>query len=123
MARPRTIDEYLDGFTGQARELLDQLRALAGEAVPEAEVAIKWSHPAWVHPSGTILFTISGHTRHANVAFTPSTRRAFDADLAGFATGKGTVKLPYGERPPSDVLRRMIAFRVREHEVEGVLWM
>jgi hypothetical protein len=41
MARPRTIDEYLDGFTGQARELLDRLRALAGEAVPEAEVAIK----------------------------------------------------------------------------------
>jgi uncharacterized protein YdhG (YjbR/CyaY superfamily) len=123
MARPRTIDEYLDGFSGPARELLDELRALAGKAVPEAEVAIKWGHPAWVHPSGTILFMISGHTRHANVAFTPSTRRAFDADLGGLATGKSGVKLPYGEPVPAEVLRRMIAFRVREHEVDGVLWM
>jgi hypothetical protein len=37
---------------------------------------------------------ISGHTKHANVAFTPSTRRAFDAELAGLAAGKGGVKLP-----------------------------
>jgi hypothetical protein len=33
MARPRTIDEYLDGFTGQARELLDRLREHEVEGV------------------------------------------------------------------------------------------
>ena len=123
MARPRTIDEYLDGFTGQARELLDQLRALAGAAAPAASEAIKWGHPAWVHPSGTILFMLSGHAKHAGVAFTPSTREHFDADLAGFETGKGTVKLPHGKSVPADLLRRMIAYRVREHEKDGVLWM
>jgi uncharacterized protein YdhG (YjbR/CyaY superfamily) len=76
-----------------------------------------------VHRSGTILFMVSGHAQHANVAFTPSTREAFDADLAGFSTGKGTVKLPYGQPAPVNLLRRMIAFRVREHEDHGVLWM
>ena len=123
MARPQTVDEYIDGFTGPGRELLEQLRALAHEAVPEASEAIKWGYPAWVHPSGTILFMVSGHARHASVAFTPSTREGFDAPLGGFATGKGTVKLPYGQPVPGDLLRRMIAFRVREHEDDGVLWM
>ena len=123
MARPQTVDEYIDGFTGPGRELLEQLRALAHEAVPEASEAIKWGYPAWVHPSGTILFMVSGHARHASVAFTPSTREGFDAQLAGIATGKGTVKLPYGQPVPGDLLRRMIAFRVREHEDDGVLWM
>ena len=123
MARPQTVDEYIDGFTGPGRELLEQLRALAHEAVPEASEAIKWGYPAWVHPSGTILFMVSGHARHASVAFTPSTREGFDAQLAGLATGKGTVKLPYGQPVPGDLLRRMIAFRVREHEDDGVLWM
>ena len=123
MARPQTVDEYIDGFTGPGRELLEQLRALAHEAVPEASEAIKWGYPAWVHPSGTILFMVSGHARHASVAFTPSTRGGFDAQLAGFATGKGTVKLPYGQPVPGDLLRRMIAFRVHEHEDDGVLWM
>jgi uncharacterized protein YdhG (YjbR/CyaY superfamily) len=123
MGRPRTVDEYVEGFSGPARERLEQLRALAHEAVPEASEAIKWGYPAWVHPSGTILFMVSGHAKHAGVTFTPSTREAFDDDLAGFATGKGTVKLPYGQPVPNDLLRRMIAFRVREHEDRGVLWM
>jgi uncharacterized protein YdhG (YjbR/CyaY superfamily) len=123
MARPQTIDEYVDGFTGRARDVLDELRALAHESIPSASEAIKWGHPAWVHPSGTILFMVSGHAKHAGIAFTPSTREAFDADLVGFETGKGTVKLPYGEPVPSDLLRRMIAFRVTEHERDGVLWM
>jgi uncharacterized protein YdhG (YjbR/CyaY superfamily) len=123
MGRPKTIDEYLATFTGEGREMLEHLRGLAHETVPKASEAIKWGYPAWVHASGTILFMVSGHAKHASVAFTPSTREAFDAELAGFATGKGTVKLPYGQPVPGDLLRRMIAYRVREHEDDGVLWM
>jgi uncharacterized protein YdhG (YjbR/CyaY superfamily) len=123
MGRPETIDEYLDGFTGQSHKLLEQLRTLANGTVPQASEAIKWGHPAWVHQSGTILFMVSGHARHASVAFTPSTREAFATDLANLATGKSTVKFPYEQPVPADLLRRMIAFRVREHEEDGVLWM
>ncbi|MGW1714649.1 iron chaperone [Streptomyces sp. NPDC002156] len=123
MGKPQTIDEYIEGFAGESREVLEQVRALALDAVPEASEAIKWGHPAWVHPSGTILFMASGHAKHANVVFTPSTREAFDTDLADFTTGKGSVKLPYGRPVAVDLLRRMIAFRVREHEDDGVLWM
>jgi uncharacterized protein YdhG (YjbR/CyaY superfamily) len=123
MARPQSIDDYLEGFTGQDRELLERLRALAQEAAPEATEAIKWGYPAWVHPSGTILFMVSGHAKHGSITFTPGTREAFDADLADFSTGKGSIKLPYGQPVPEDLLRRMIAFRVREHEDDGVLWM
>ena len=123
MGRPQTVDEYVEGFTGPGREVLEQLRALAHGTVPVASEAIKWGSPAWVHPSGTILFMISGHTKHASITFTPSTREAFDADLTDFSTGKGTVKLPYGQPVPGDLLRRMIEFRVCEHEDKGVLWM
>ena len=123
MSRAQTLDEYITGFTGPGRALLEQLRTLANEAVPDASEAIKWGHPAWLHPSGTILFMVSGHTKHANFAFTPSTREAFDTDLAEFTTGKGSVALPYAQPVPGDLLRRMIAFRVREHDRDGVLWM
>jgi uncharacterized protein YdhG (YjbR/CyaY superfamily) len=121
--RAQTVDEYIDRFTGPRHELLQQLRTLAQQAAPHASESIKWGYPAWVHPSGTILFMISGHTRHASVAFTPSTRARFDPDLGSLAAGKGTVELSYVDPPPTDLLRRMIAFRVREHEDEGVLWM
>lgn len=123
MNRPETVAEYIEGFTGPARDMLAQLCTLAREAVPAASEAIKWGAPAWVHPSGTILFMVSGHAKHANVTFTPSTREAFDTDLTDFDTGKGTVKLRYGQPVPVDLLRRMMAFRLREHENDGVLWM
>lgn len=123
MGRPQTVDEYIEGFAGQGRELLEQVRALAHEAAPEASESMKWGHPAWVHPSGTILFTVNGYTNHANIVFTPSTREAFDIDLTAFTTGKGSVKLPYGDCLPTGLLHRMIAFRVREHEIDGVMWM
>ncbi|GIJ46966.1 hypothetical protein Val02_38520 [Virgisporangium aliadipatigenens] len=119
----KSVDEYVDGLDGPKRALVDELHALAREAVPDASVAIKWGHPAWIHPSGTILFMISTHAKHVNFALTPSTREAFDEELTGYETGKGFVKLPYGKPPPSDVLRRMIEYRVREHEDDGVLWM
>jgi uncharacterized protein YdhG (YjbR/CyaY superfamily) len=123
MGRPQTVDEYVAGFSGPGRELLDQLCVLARETVPQASEAIKWGYPAWIHPSGTILFSISGHTKHAGVMFTPTTRDAFDDELTGLETGKGTVKLPYGEPLPTALLRRMMTYRVREHEDHGVLWM
>jgi uncharacterized protein YdhG (YjbR/CyaY superfamily) len=123
MSKAQSVDEYVAGFDGQARALLEALRALAHDAVPTADEAIKWGAPAWIHPSGTILFMVSGHNRHANIAFTPSTREAFDDELGDWDTGKGSVKLPYGEPVPEDLLRRMMAFRVREREDDGVLWM
>ncbi|MFD5625444.1 iron chaperone [Streptomyces sp. NPDC127072] len=123
MSKPQTVDEYIEGLSEQRRELLQQVRALAHEVVPGASEAIKWGHPAWVHPSGTILFVTSTHAQHANVTFTPSTREAFDAELADFTTGKGSLKLPYTRPVPADLLRRMMEFRLREHEQDGVLWM
>ena len=59
----------------------------------------------------------------AGIALTPSTRQVFEADLVAFETGKGTVRLQYGEPVPSDLLRRMIVVLVVEHERDGVLWM
>lgn len=123
MSKPQTVGAYLEALTDQGRDLLEQVRALARETVLRASEALKWGRPAWAHPSGTILFTFNGHARHANVVFTPSTREAFGDDLAGFATGKGSVRLPYGQPVPVGLLGRMMAFRGREHENDGVLWM
>ncbi|MGW8379876.1 DUF1801 domain-containing protein [Streptomyces sp. ODS28] len=122
MTKPQTIDEYVAALPEPGRAIVEEVRELAREVVPGASEAIKWGNAAWVHSSGTILFAASAHTHHANVVFTPSTREAFDAELAGFTTGKGSVRIPYGEDVPGDLLRRMMAFRVREHEVDGVLW-
>jgi uncharacterized protein YdhG (YjbR/CyaY superfamily) len=72
---------------------------------------------------GSILFVFAGYKRHANFVFTPSTKEAFADRLQDFDTGKGSIKLPYDDEIPTELLTEMIAHRIREFEVDGVKWM
>src|SRR5690606_24283271 len=120
---PEAVDAYLAGIPEVARAVLTELRGLARATVPEAGETIQRNAPAYAHPRGAILFQFSGHKAHARFVFTPTVREAFDDDLVNFETGKGSVKLFYGQPVPHDLLERMMLARLREYEDEGVLWM
>lgn len=123
MTKPTTVDEYIAAHDDPAASRLRELRSLCQGAAPETTEALKWGSPAHLHPRGTILFVYSAHKHHVNVTFTPSTREAFEGQLTGFETGKGSVKLPYATEVPTELLRRMIAYRFEEYEQRGVMWM
>lgn len=123
MARPTTVDEYVAQFTQRVQGRLSEIRSLCRAAAPSAEEHIKWGHPAYVHAHGVILFMFSGHKAHVSLAFTPSTREAFAAQLSDYRTGKGTVALPYDDPFPTELITRMVEHRVIEYETEGVKWM
>lgn len=118
-----SVEDYINKFSPPARQLLEELRRLSQTSAPDADEQLKWGQPAYVHADGVILFVFSGHKNHANFTFTPSTKEAFVADLRDFKTGKGSVSLAYDAEPPAELLGRMIAYRLREHEDDGVGWM
>ena len=121
MSRPTTVDEYLSMFDEARVVRLREIRSLCLAAAPAAEETLKWGAPAYV--DGTILFQFVGYTAHANVAVTPSTKEAFEGAFEGYATGKGTIKIPYAAPLPSDLVRRLLDHRVREWAEQGVRWM
>lgn len=123
MSRPTTIDEYIAGLAPPARERIAEMRALVNETAPELTEAVKWRSPAFLHASGVIMLVVSAHRMHANITFTPSTKEAFAAQLADFTTGKGSVQLPYDRPLPTELLQRMIRYRIAEHVDDGVMWM
>lgn len=123
MAKISSVDEYLSGFEGSALDLLTRLRSLCRDDANGTTEEVRWNQPAYVHASGTILYMFSGHTAHANIVFTPSTLEAFLPDLDGWGTGKGSIRLPYGDPLPAELLERMFRYRVEEHERRNVLWM
>lgn len=121
-SKPTTVDEYIASFDGELnRAFLTRLRELSRAAAPQAEESLKWSSPAYAF--GSILFVFAGYKRHANFVFTPSTKEAFADRLQDFDTGKGSIKLPYDDEIPTELLTEMIAHRIREFEVDGVKWM
>ncbi|GAA1863724.1 iron chaperone [Brevibacterium marinum] len=119
--RPRDVDDYIAGFEEPKQDFLRRLRDLSRANAPTATEGLKWGNPAYF--LDTILFVFAGYSEHANFAFTPSTKEAFAERLSGFDTGKGTIKLYYDREIPVDLLAEMIAYRIREFEVDGVKWM
>jgi uncharacterized protein YdhG (YjbR/CyaY superfamily) len=123
MPKARNADEYFANAPTAGQALLTELRHVAKTSAPTATEELRWGYPAYLHPSGVILFMLSAHKAHASAAFTPSTREAFTEQLAGYETGKGTVKLPYDQQPPWALLKAMIEYRVLEFDRDGVKWM
>ncbi|WP_166821968.1 iron chaperone [Brevibacterium limosum] len=121
-SKPTTVDGYIASFDDERHRLfLAKLRELSLAAAPQAEESLKWGSPAYA--LGSILFVFAGYKKHANFVFTPSTKEAFADHLQDFDTGKGSIKLPYDEEIPVELLTAMIAHRIREFVVDGVKWM
>lgn len=118
--KPETVDQYIDSFPTDARRRLVELRELVRSHAPAATEELKWGNPAY--SMGVILLVFSGHRDHANLVFTPSTLQAHLGELDGYGTGKGSVRLPYDQPIPADLLGRMIAYRIRELHDDGVKW-
>ncbi|MBM6621469.1 DUF1801 domain-containing protein [Micrococcaceae bacterium RIT802] len=118
--KPETVDQYIDSFPTDARRRLVELRELVRSHAPAATEELKWGNPAY--SLDVILLVFSGHRDHANLVFTPSTLQAHLGELDGYGTGKGSVRLPYDQPIPADLLGRMIAYRIRELHDDGVKW-
>ncbi|MDK8434401.1 MULTISPECIES: DUF1801 domain-containing protein [unclassified Brevibacterium] len=122
LSRPGNVDEYIETFEdAEKRDFLRRLRDLSRAGAPTAGEGLKWGNPSYF--LDTILFAFAGYSKHANFVFTPSTKEAFADRLTDFETGKGSIKLYYDRAIPAELLTEMIAYRIREFEVDGVKWM
>jgi len=112
-AEAHPVDAYLAGFSGDARAALDELRALLRDAVPGATETMSYGIPT-LDLDGKHVVHFAGYARHVGLYPTPSGMAAFDAELAPYARGKGSVRFPLDQPLPADLVRRIAAFRVAE---------
>ena len=109
--RPTTIAEYIAAAPPAGQPHLRRLHAILRQAAPKAEQTIKWGHPFFVEPR--FLFSFSAHKAHLSLAPTAEALAHFRTELAGFATTKNFLKLPYDKPLPEALIRRIAEWRVR----------
>jgi uncharacterized protein YdhG (YjbR/CyaY superfamily) len=119
---PRTIspvDAYIAGFPPGTRKALRSLRALIRKAAPKATEEISYGIPAFrLHNTNFIYF--AGWTKHIGVyPVTGSVDEAFGEDLAPYKKGKATARFPLDEALPSDLIRRIVRFMVKETDARA----
>ena len=108
-----TIDEYVSEFPPETQQVLQELRALIRSLAPEATETISYAIPTFdLH--GKHLVHFAGYEKHVGLYPAPSGMEAFREDLRPYKTGKGSVQFPLDQPLPTDLIRRIVEFRIAE---------
>ena len=110
----KSVDEYIDSFPPQVQEVLQTLRQLVKQEVPQATETIKYDMPTYVFHGNLVYF--AGWKKH--ISFYPLTgdMEKNIKEVSNYKTsGKGTIQFPLSEPLPLPLIRTLIQFRLREN--------
>ena len=109
-----TIDEYIARFPAETQKVLAELRALIKATAPDATETISYAIPTF-DLNGRHLVHFAGYARHIGFYPIPSGIEAFKEELKPYKQGKGSAQFPLDQPLPTDLIRRIVEFRVREN--------
>lgn len=113
MPTAKSIDEYIAAFPPETQKALHEVRAVIRSTVPEATETISYAMPTF-DLGKRHLVHFAGYARHIGFYPIPTGIEAFKEELKGYKQGKGSVQFPLDEPMPTDLIRRIVEFRVRE---------
>ncbi len=108
-----SIDAYIAGFPPETRRMLEEVRATIAAAAPVATERISYAIPTF-HLNGNLVH-FAGYRNH--IGFYPGSKaiEAFEKDLEGYESAKGSVRLPLDRPMPVALIRRMVEYRVGQN--------
>lgn len=112
-SKPKDIDEYISQFPSEVQQMLEEVRALVKKIAPKAEEAIKYNMPTFVLNGNLVHFAAFKN----HIGFYPAPLAidpAFEKDLAGYKTGKGSVQFPLDKSLPTSLITKIVKWRIKK---------
>jgi len=110
---PTTIDAYVATFPLEVQALLQQIRQVIHEAVPNLGEAISYGMPSFTL-NGQYLLYFAAYKKHIGLYPAPTGVEEFQEAVALYGGGKGTLKFPLDKPIPFDLIHRVVRFRAKE---------
>ncbi len=108
----KNIDEYIDSFPANIQSILQKMRQTIHEAAPEATEAISYQMPTFKLNGNLVHF--AAFKNHIGFYPSPSGIEKFKTELSQYKWSKGAVQFPLDKPVPLELVKRIVAFRVRE---------
>ncbi len=108
----RDVDAYIARCEPPAQGALRAIREAVREIAPDARESIAYGLPTFTQ--GRHLVHFGAFKSHVGFYPTPSGIERFDAALARYAQGKGSVRFPLDEPMPLDLIRDIVRHRLAE---------
>jgi uncharacterized protein YdhG (YjbR/CyaY superfamily) len=112
------VDEYLARVPEPARSTLNKVRAVIRSVVPpEATEAIGYRMPTFRYKGGLVGY--AAFPKHCSLfPMSLAVMAAFQDQLKGYQTSKGTIQFPVDEAPPAALVKKLVRARIAENEAK-----
>ena len=112
--KPKSISEYIAGFPQDTQIILEQIRHTIKVIVPLAEETISYGMPTF-KLNGTYLIYFAGYKNHIGIYPVPNNKE-FEEEFSSYKTsGKGTIQFPLDKPIPTNLIKKILEFRVAEN--------
>lgn len=108
------IDEYLKNVAPPQKVVLDKVRKIVRQIVPDAEEVIGYGVPAFKYTKQPLIY-MAAFKNHMSIY--PAYDTMIDAigeELGKFRTGKGTFQFTATNSMPDSIIQKIIHFRLAE---------
>jgi len=107
------VDEYINSFPAEVQERLTVIRNIIRELAPEATERICMRMPTY-DLYGKWLVHFAAFKKHIGFYPQPEGIEAFKDKLTGYKLSKGAVQFPLDKPLPVDIIREIVAYRVKQ---------
>ena len=111
-AAPETVDDYVESFPQDAREVLERVRAAIHVGVPDGEEKVRYGMGA-VMLGGRYAIHFAGWKHHVGLYPIPAFDGALEDEIGPYRSKKDTVNFPYGKPVPYELITRVAREIVR----------
>lgn len=110
---PKTIDEYIDAQDETVQPRLREVHEILRTAIPDAEERISWSMPTYWKGRNIIHFAAS--KKHLGLYPGGEATTVFAEELRGWDVCKGTIRLPWKNELPTELIQRIARWCYEEY--------
>jgi len=102
---PKTVDDYLAVVPEPARSTLQRMRTAIRSAAPaETTETISYRIPAFNYKGPLVWF--AAFSNHCSFFPTASVIKAYENELKGYKTSKGTIQFPVDKPLPTALVKK-----------------
>jgi uncharacterized protein YdhG (YjbR/CyaY superfamily) len=109
--KAKDVDEYINGFPQDIREILQQVRATIQKAAPSAEQTISYGIPTFTLNGNLVHF--AAFKNHIGFYPAPTAIKEFEKQFSIYKTSKGAVQFPLDKPMPLSLITKIVKYRVK----------
>jgi uncharacterized protein YdhG (YjbR/CyaY superfamily) len=114
----KTVDAYIKSFPKETASRLRLIRKIIRGAAPKAAEGISYGMAAYKFNDSPLIY-FAAFKKHIGVYAMPSTTKALMKVMTKYKTSKGTVQFQHDEPLPLPLIRRIVAYRVKESRAKN----